>query len=162
LLNSPNITVHLAGSLLNSCAIDRNPDFLLYTDGLSEHVLEVARAVEDEKTAVLAVLSYPSISHVPMLTQVATYGAYPEFDIFRTLAGPSALKHRYITEDARFGQRILISLADTLSVEVPVNKALVLLAGTVTNTNYLAEGTTLTTLGCAATTPEGIKAYFEH
>ncbi|MDR1358376.1 MAG: NAD/NADP octopine/nopaline dehydrogenase family protein [Coriobacteriales bacterium] len=161
LLNSPNISIHLAGSLLNACGIDRNPGFLLYTDGLSPHVLQVATAVEAEKVAVLDALGWPAVTHVPMLTQVAEYGSYPEFDLFRSLAGPSSLAHRYVTEDAFFGQRILISLADTLGIEVPVNTALVRLAGVVNSTDYLAKGATLATLGCHARTPEDIAAYFE-
>ncbi|MDR2107833.1 MAG: NAD/NADP octopine/nopaline dehydrogenase family protein [Coriobacteriales bacterium] len=160
LLNSPNITVHLAGSLLNACAIDRNPGFLLYTDGLSENVLKVAGAVEAEKALVLEALGYPVVRHIAMLTQVATYGEYPEFEIFRSLAGPSALNHRYVTEDARFGQRILLSVAKALGINLPVNRALVLLAGVINDVDYLAEGVTLATLGCTAVTVDGINAYF--
>ncbi|MDR1088013.1 MAG: NAD/NADP octopine/nopaline dehydrogenase family protein [Coriobacteriales bacterium] len=161
LLNSPNISIHLAGSLLNACGIDRNPGFLLYTDGLSPHVLQVAAAVEAEKVSVLDALGWPAVTHVPMLKQVACYGSYPEFDLFRSLAGPSSLAHRYVTEDAFYGQRILLSLADTLGIKVPVNKALVRLAGVVNSTDYFATGATLKTLGCQAQSPEGIAAYFE-
>ena len=34
--------------ILNTCAIDRNPDFAFYRDGMSEHIIDVLVAVEKE------------------------------------------------------------------------------------------------------------------
>jgi opine dehydrogenase len=161
LLNSPNLVIHLAGSLLNTAAIDKDPGFLLYSSGLSVNVLKVAGAVEEERVRVLEAMGYPALRHLPMLTRVAEYGKHPELEIFRSLAGPSSLTHRYVTEDAGFGQSILVSLAAALGMEVPANKALMRLAGIVCSTDFLAQGATLATLGCSASTPEAISMYFE-
>ncbi|MDR1797030.1 MAG: NAD/NADP octopine/nopaline dehydrogenase family protein [Clostridiales Family XIII bacterium] len=161
LLNSPNIVGHLAGSLLNAGGIDRNPGFLLYTDGMSESIFRVAEAVEAEKLRVMERMGYAAVRHAPMLRKVGDYGDYPELDIFRTLAGPSSMTHRYVDEDASFGQRILLSLADTIGEGAPATRALLLLAGIVNRRDYLAEGMTLERLGITGRTPEAINAYLE-
>jgi opine dehydrogenase len=162
LLNSPNIVAHLAGTLLNAGAVDRNSGFALYRDGLSESVFKVVEAVETEKIGLLKKMGYPVTPVAPMLRQVAEYGDHPEYDLFRTVAGPSSLSHRYVTEDAYFGQRIFLSLAETLGIDAPVTRALVLLAGTINGTDYLAEGVTLEALGITGKTPAEINEYLEN
>jgi opine dehydrogenase len=158
-LNSPNVVVHLAGSILNTCGIDRHPDFRLYTDGLSEHVLKVVEAVEAEKIKVMEAMGYKIVRHAPFMRQLAQYGQFPEFDGFRSVSGPSAMDHRYITEDAAFGQSLLRSLAGALKIDLPVSLALMTLAGTINGRDYFATGLTLEKLGLGGMKRDEINQY---
>lgn len=160
-LNCPNLTLHLAGSILNTCAVDRNPEFAFYRDGLSEHVINVLERLQNEKTQIMERMGYLNLLHVPFMRQLADYDNYPEFDGFRVLAGPSSMTHRYITEDATTGQTVLLDLAKLIGVEMPCMKSFVTIASAMNGADYLATGTNLKTLGLDGLTPEQINTYLE-
>lgn len=162
-LNVPNLVCHLAGSILNTCAIDRNPDFAFYRDGMSEHVIDVQVAVEKEKKQVIDALGYIMVNHTDLMYQIVQYDKFPEKDAFRSLAGPSSMDHRYITEDASTGQSIIIDLAETLGFEMPVMNALVLLASVINKRDFRAEGLKLTDLGMGGLkTADEINEYLQN
>ncbi len=146
-LNVPNLVCHLAGSILNTCAIDRNPNFAFYTDGLSEHVIDVQVAVEKEKQQVIDALGYIMVNHTDMMRELVQYDKFPEKDDFRSLSGPGSMDHRYIVEDGTTGQSVIIDLAERLGFEMPVMNALVLLASVINKRDFRAEGLKLADLG---------------
>ena len=145
--NSPNISIHLAGSLLNTCAIEKNPDFRMYQEGISPAVLTCIEQVEREKQLVMEAMGYEHVSHLGMMKNLIQYGQHEELDAFRQVAGPSSMKHRYIEEDASTGQALMISLAHNLGLKLPCMEALVCLAGVINRTDYLAQGRTTGFLG---------------
>ena len=54
MLNSPNLVIHVAGTLLNTTAIEKmGQDFALYKNGLTPSLLRCADAVEKERNQVL-------------------------------------------------------------------------------------------------------------
>ena len=158
---SPSIPIHLAGALLNTCAIDHNPDFRLYAEGLSKHVIQVMEEVELERLRVLKEMGYREVMQVPFVHQLAKQDAFPELDLFRSVAGPSSMAHRYVSEDAIFGQSLFLSLADTLGIEMPCTHALMVLAGVINKADYLSEGMTLTDLGMGGMHRDQINAYLQ-
>jgi len=158
-LNSPNLVVHLAGSILNTCAIDRNPDFRLYTDGLSEHVVRVIETVESEKQRVMSAMGYNCVPHAAFIRRVMQQDKFPELSLFRSLKGPSGMDHRYITEDAAFGQSIFHSIALTLGIDVPCTRSLIFLAGVINNTDYLSSGMSVESLGLNGMNVKQINEY---
>ena len=159
-LNVPNLVNHLAGSILNTCAIDRNPAFALYQDGLSEHVIDVQVAVENEKAQVIQAMGYMMVNHTGLCRQLVQYDKFPEKDAFRSLAGPDSMHHRYIIEDASTGQSLIIDLAERLGIEMPVMKALVLLASVINKCDFRADGLKLKDLGMGNLhTPEEINEF---
>lgn len=159
-LNVPNLVNHLAGSILNTCAIDRNPAFALYQDGLSEHVIDVQVAVEKEKEQVINAMGYIMVNHTDLCKLLVQYDKFPEKDAFRSLAGPDSMTHRYIIEDASTGQSLIIDLAERLGLDMPVMKALVLLASVIDKRDFRAEGLKLQDLGMGdLKTPEEINAF---
>ena len=158
-LNAPNLSIHLAASLLNVCAIDKNPDFRLYAEGLSENVLSIIDAVELEKLKLLTVLGYECVLHAPFMRQLVQYDSFPEFNIFRSLLGPSGMKHRYITEDAAFGQILFYSLAEHFNIVAPCTRALIHLAGVINNTDYFSLGQTIKKLGMGDMSVSQINEY---
>ena len=159
-LNVPNLVNHLAGSILNTCAIDRNPAFALYRDGLSEHVIDVQVAVEKEKEQVINAMGYIMVNHTDLCKLLVQYDKFPEKDAFRSLAGPDSMTHRYISEDASTGQSLIIDLAERLGLDMPVMKALVLLASVVDKRDFQAEGLKLRDLGMdGLNTPDEINEF---
>ena len=160
-LNCPNLTIHLAGSILNTGAIDRNPHFAFYRDGLSPNVIHILEAMEREKTQIMERMGYLNLPHVPYMKQLADYGNYPELDGFRSLEGPSSMTHRYISEDASTGQSVLLSLAELMGFEMPCMRAFVTIASAMNGVDYLAAGKNLKTMGLEGLTPEEINQYLE-
>jgi len=153
-LDNPNIMSHVAGSLLNTGAIEKSGgDFYLYKGYMTPSILRCIEAVYREKMALFEVLGYTSHSS-PDGSKKAH--ASPEF---QNLIGPTSMQHRYITEDAATGQALMVSLGEMLNVPTPVTKALVTLASVVNQTNYLKEGRTVQKLGISNLTVEQLNRY---
>ena len=159
--NSPNISIHLAGSLLNTCAIEKNPDFRMYQEGISQGVLTCIEEVEREKQLVMEAMGYEHVSHLGMMKKLVQYGQHEELDAFRQVAGPSSMTHRYVEEDASTGQALMISLAHSLGLKLPCMEALVCLAGVINGKDYLAQGRTTGNLGWDGLDARSINALLE-
>lgn len=160
-LNSPNVTGHLAGALLNTCAIERNPGFRLYMDGLSNGVIRCIEEVENEKCAVMEAAGLNGERNSEMAKRLMQYDRFPELDGFRSLAGPDSMTHRYISEDAATGQALLISLGKACGIPTPCSQALVTLASVINKTNYLETGRTIESLGLGGMTAKQMNRYLE-
>lgn len=158
-LNAPNVVIHLAGSVLNTCGVERDPNFALYRDGLSAGVLNCQKTVEREKEKIMEAMGYCMVIHTDHMERLVQYDKFPELDCFRGLAGPSCMKHRYVVEDATVGNSILIQLGDRLGLPAPTAHALVQIAGAVNGENYFDKGLKLEDLGVTGTTPDEINAY---
>lgn len=161
-LASPNIPNHLAGTLLNTGAVESAEGrFNLFRNGLSPSVVRCIEAVAAERNAVLAKLGYAQI-HSPMLRKIAQLDAHPELDMFRDLAGPSSMTHRYITEDAPIGMSLLVSLGHLLGVPTPVGSALLAIASAINGVDYYAQGRTCAALGIEGSTAGEINSFLEN
>ena len=160
-LSTPNIPNHLAGAILNTGAVEfAEGRFNLFRDGLSPSVVRCIEAVAGERNAVLAKLGYPEI-HSPMLGKIARLDAYPELDMFRDLAGPASMTHRYVDEDAQAGITLLVSLGHALGVATPVTSALLAIASAVNGVDYYAQGRRCETLGLGGSTVADIHHFLE-
>ena len=158
-LNAPNVVIHLAGSLLNTCSIERNPAFALYKDGLSQGVINCQKAVQAEKQKIMEAMGYQMVIHTAQMERLVQYDKYPEFDCFRSLAGPDCMHHRYVEEDATIGNSILLQLGQRLNIPTPTIRALVQIAGAVNQEDYFARGLKFEDLGITGQTPEEINEY---
>ncbi|MDO4312012.1 MAG: NAD/NADP octopine/nopaline dehydrogenase family protein [Eubacteriales bacterium] len=158
-LNAPNIVIHLAGSLLNTCGVERNPEFALYRDGLSEGVINCQKAVEAEKAKIMDVMGYKMVIHTDHMERLIQYDKFPELDCFRSLAGPSSTQHRYVREDATTGDSILVCLGERIGAPALTLTALIRVAGAVNREDYFKQGLTLADLGITGRTPEEINTY---
>lgn len=161
-LNSPNLVVHLAGSLLNAGAIESSKgEFYLFREGLSPSVLRCMRAVYDEKLAVFDRLSYIDRFNWNFLERIVNPEKYPEYDQFRLLDGPNDMDHRYITEDASTGLVLLSSLGDMLNVQTPTSKALVQIASSIKGIDYFKTGRNVNYLGINKKDYDSLNAYMQ-
>lgn len=158
-LNAPNVVIHLAGSVLNTCGIERDPGFALYRDGLSQGVINCQKAVQAEKKRIMEAMGYQMVIHTAQMERLVQYDKYPELDCFRSLAGPDGMRHRYVEEDATMGDSILLQLGQRLGLPTPTVWALVQVAGAINQEDYFARGLKLETLGVTGKTPEEINQY---
>jgi len=160
-LSTPNIPNHLAGAILNTGAIESSDGkFNLFRDGLSPSVLRCIEAIVAERNTILRALEYDEINS-PMLKKVAALDEHPELDMFRDLDGPSDMQHRYVTEDAVAGISLLVSLGCLLGVDTPVAEGLLSISSAINETDYLAEGRTLSVLGLHGKTIWEINHFLE-
>lgn len=160
-LATPNIPNHLAGAILNTGAVETSGGrFNLFRHGLSPSVLRCIEAVAAERNALLAKLGYPQI-HSTVLRKVAQLDAHPELDLFRDLAGPASMTHRYISEDAQTGMSLMVSLGRLLGVAMPLASSLLTIASTINGVDYYAQGRTWESLGIAGSTAAQINRFLE-
>jgi opine dehydrogenase len=159
-LNSPNVVIHLAASLLNLGAIERsNGAYYLYRSGLTPSVLRCVEAIQEEKLHLFKTLGYNERSPLDHLKKVAKTDEFTDLDLFRGLIGPTSAKHRYITEDASTGVSLMISLGEMLGVPLPTAKALVSLASAINQVDYLATGRSLGNLGIPPMTADQLNRF---
>lgn len=164
-LNSPNVTSHLLGTILNVSAMEKSLDFRLYRDGLTPSVVKLMLAMGAERDRV-----FEKFGWVGNLYDAAgTIQACADFDEhpvpklagFRLSTGPSSIHHRYLTEDAYAGGPILASLGRVCGVETPVTTAGVMLASALHGVDYHKAGITLENYGLAGCTVQQINHYLE-
>ncbi len=161
-LNSPNLVVHLAGSLLNTGAIENSKGaFYLFRQGLSPSVLRCMRAIYNEKRALFDRLSYTDRFNWNFLERMVNPEEYPEYDQFRMLDGPNDMDHRYITEDASTGLVLLSSLGKIFNVHTPVSRALVQMASTIKDVDYFKTGRNVNNLGINGMDCNRLNAYLQ-
>jgi len=158
-LGSSNIIIHLAASLLNTGAIEQSGGaYYLYQQGITPSVLRCIDAVAKERLALFKALGY-TISPSDILEKVVKKNEFPELELFRGLIGPTSMQHRYITEDASVDQVLMVSLGEMINVPTPVAKALITLASTVNQIDYLKEGRTVEKLGLAGLTVDQLNRF---
>ena len=162
-LNSPNVSIHLAASLLCVSAMERSLDFRLYRDGVCPSTLTMIRAVEAEKEAVFSKFGYKSNSYFGQIEACLNFDADPRPNLagFRLTTGPNGVSHRYISEDAFAGDCLLVSLGEALGVDTPVLRSAVTMAGVLNGVNYLKEGLTLKSLGLEGRSADEIHSFLE-
>ncbi|MBW1800900.1 MAG: NAD/NADP octopine/nopaline dehydrogenase family protein [Deltaproteobacteria bacterium] len=159
-LNTPNVVIHLAASLLNMGSVEQSGgEYYLYTSGLTPSVLRCVEAVHAEKRNLFDVLGYRDNSPIEHLKLVARQTEFPELDLFRGLIGPTGPTHRYITEDASTCVSLMISLGEMLGVPMPLSKAIVEVASTINQVNYLEEGRTLEKFGLTGLTVDQLNRF---
>ena len=126
-------------------------------------MIDVQVAVEQEKKKVMDAMGYMMVNHTDLCRLLVQYDKFPEKDDFRSLAGPDSMSHRYIVEDATTGQSLIIDLAEHLGIDLPIMKALVLLASVINHRDFRAEGLKLKDLGMGDLhTPEEIDRFLEN
>lgn len=160
-LNSPNTSIHLAGSILGTTKMETTEDFRLYRDGLSPSVAALISAVDEEKVKVMEKMGITAGRAAGQIYDLLEYEQHPELTIFRGLEGPTDVNHRYIAEDAYAGNSLMLSLAKEFGVETPVCEGLIAIASALNNEEFYKNGRTLEYFGLKGMSPEEINHYLE-
>lgn len=161
-LSSPNIVIHLAGTLMNAGNMESRKDFRLYQDGITPSVITVIEAVEAERASVMEAMGYTKVRHVGQIYALQEFTKHPEQAQFRVLSGPTKGVHdRYVVEDAYAGNSLMSSLGKAAGVKTPVVDSLITLASVLNSEEFYANGLTLENLGLTGRGPKEINQYLE-
>lgn len=156
-LENGNPEVHPGPALLNAGRIDySNGEFWLYREGITEHTINVLKAVESERIALGRALGF----EVEGARESRINRGYLEDDknktlqelfntseVFCSIKGPTSVTNRYITEDISTGLVLWSSLGKILKVPTPNIDAIIVLGGTLLNRDFYKEGLTVEKLG---------------
>ncbi|MBD8689597.1 MULTISPECIES: NAD/NADP octopine/nopaline dehydrogenase family protein [unclassified Rhizobium] len=146
---------HPPAAILNAGRIESTQgDFHFYREGMTPFVGEITEAVDEERRAVARAygIAVPSVIEVLNLWYDMNAEKYSTFahDTVphnQTKGAPTHMKHRYIIEDIPF---LLVPWAEfgkKANIATPNIDALILLASTGNNANYIHDGRNLTALG---------------
>ncbi|MEG0050744.1 MAG: NAD/NADP octopine/nopaline dehydrogenase family protein [Terrisporobacter sp.] len=155
-LENPNPLVHPGPTLLNAGRIDYTKgEFWLYKEGITEHTINIVKAVEEEREAVANALD---IKLEDVNQGRINRGYFVDEDkpmhelfntspVFKNIKGPATVTGRYIVEDISTGLVLWSDLGKALDVKTPNIDSIIVLGGTLIQRDFYEEGLTLESLG---------------
>ncbi len=161
-LQNGNPVIHPSVSLLNAALIERSQgDFYFYEEGVTPAVGRLLAGIDEERIAIgrrlgLEILAEPEIGVIQGYMREATYDqGYAEAPGFQGIKAQSQLDHRYIEEDVGYGLVFWQRLGEQIGVETPNIAAVIQLASTLMERDYLSEAPrTMESLGLAGLAPD--------
>ena len=160
-LQNSNPVIHPSVTTLNVARLENPGDFFFYEEGVAPGVGRLMKAVDDERIAIGKKLGL-TIEDDPTLGLRQGYMYDTSYDKgyslapgFKGIKAQTQLDYRYYNEDVGYTMVFWLSLAEKLGVEVPNMRAIVRVASTIMDRDYLAEGArTMTTIGLDGYTAE--------
>lgn len=157
-LENGNPVVHPGPCLMNSGRIDYSKgEFWLYKEGITEHTINILRAIEHEQMAIGAAFGF-EIEDATQSRARRGYLANEEDDlqyqfntseVFTQIKGPTSCTARYFTEDISTGLVLWSDLGKVAGVPTPNIDAVITLGGSLLKTDFRETGLTLEKLGLA-------------
>jgi opine dehydrogenase len=168
-LTNMNAVLHVANCVSNVGRIESGGDFKFYAEGVTPAVVNLYRALDDERLAIAARLGVttPSLqewigraydvreSSLPETFQRLTFdpqGAY------QNTPSPTSLAHKYITEDVPTGLIPMRVLGAADGMATPTLDALIHLACVAAGDDFAADARTLDRLGLSGQDAAQIQA----
>ena len=155
-LENPNPLVHPGPTLLNAGRIDYTKgEFWLYKEGITEHTVNIVKAVENEREAVAKALNI-QLEDTKQARINRGYFANedkPLHELFNTspvfqhIKGPASVEGRYMVEDISTGLVLWSDLGKVLNVPTPNIDSIIVLGGTLIGRDFYKEGLTLDSIG---------------
>jgi opine dehydrogenase len=156
ILNDVNAVLHPAPSILNAGRIEYSKgEFYIYKEGMTPSVINVIKAVDDERLAVVKALGFKQIPFEKLFPEIGFSAEGTLEEVVTHVYGaegmksPGSLQGRYITEDLPYGLVPIASIGDLTHTSTPVIKSLIVLASILNQVDYWKEGRTLEKLGVA-------------
>jgi opine dehydrogenase len=144
-LQNGNPVIHPTVSLLNAALIERSQgDFYFYEEGVTPAVGRLLKAIDIERIAIgqrlgVEVIPEPEIGQMQGYMNEKTYDrGYAEAPGFQGIKAQKSLNHRYIHEDVGYGLVFWQKLGEQIGVKTPNITALIQLASTMMERDYLA------------------------
>ncbi len=153
-LLNPNVPVHSSLMVTNAGPIEAFDSYDIHAQGTTQSTRRVIDAVDEERIALRVALGYGP----PHYEQATLYDPDRQSE---GLFGPASFElvtesgewhekltmdHRYVVEDIAQGLRFWVSLGDAFGVPVPVSRAVVQLAATLSGLDF-SDGRTVENLG---------------
>jgi opine dehydrogenase len=155
-LGNLNPVLHPPIMILNAGRLKGIPQpFELYTEGVTPSVAKVIDAVDTERLLVGSKFGLPLVPALARLQQwyagidraTSIYEAVTSNPAYQHVWAPSALQHRFLTEDVPYGLVPLEGLARLIECDVPITSALVSLTSAMLDTDVRVEGRSIERLG---------------
>lgn len=155
-LENPNPLVHPGPTLLNAGRIDySNGDFWLYKEGITEHTVNIVKAVQDEREAIANAydIELENVNQGRINRGYFTDEDKPLQELFNTspvfkhIKGPATVTGRYIVEDISTGLVLWSDLGKAVGVRTPNIDSIIVLGGTLIQRDFYEEGLTLDSIG---------------
>ena len=165
-LENGNPEVHPGPCLLNAGRIDySNGEFWLYKEGITEGTVKVLRAIENERMELGKAFGFKLEDAI---TSRVRRGYFKDEDkglqelfntseVFTSIKGPVSITSRYFTEDISTGLVLWSSLGKALGVPTPNIDAVIVLSGSLLDTDFYEEGLTLDKLGFSGLNKEELE-----
>lgn len=155
LLNNGNPESHPGPSILNAGRIDYAGDsFYLYTQGMTEHTINVVHEIDKERQEICRTLGFDAVDKSTRSVRSGYFKdgltlleQYHTSDLLKDLLGPTHLENRYITEDVSNGLVLWASIGDAIGVETPTMDSVIQLTGVLLGRDYFDIGVTLDKMG---------------
>lgn len=165
-LENGNPVVHPGPCLVNAGRIDYSKgEFWLYKEGITEHTINILRAIESEQMAIGKAFGF----EIEDATQSRARRGYlaNEVDdlqyqfntseVFTQIKGPVSCTSRYFTEDISTGLVLWSDLGEVADVPTPNIDSVITLGGSLLQRDFRSEGLTLKSLGFDGKTFEQLK-----
>ncbi len=144
-------------------------DFGFYAAGNGRAVARVIDGIDRERLALARRLGVPAVPFTELFQQLGftrgdqprasgAYDAIQHSELIRPIQSPPTLDHRYLHEDVGWGLVPWMHLAAAADSPAPTITSLVHLAGVINGVDYARDGLTLTAMGLAGKTRDGICA----
>lgn len=151
-LLSDNYVLHIGTTLLSAARIEEMGErFVLFQHGLSGAAVSCTEAIRQERRALVGRFGLEERdSATGFFEELRDWRNHPEYSVFRTLAGPDSLTHRYVAEDCWACGALALSCADRLGLPMPTLRAVIQLASSINGVDYAGTGRSLENLGFEA------------
>lgn len=148
-LLSDNFVLHIGTTLLSAAKIEEmGENFILFQHGLSDAAIHCTEAIRQERKALVGKFGLEERdSATEFFEELRDWRNHPEYSVFRTLAGPDSLTHRYVAEDCWACGALALSCAERLGLPMPTLRAIIQLASSINGADYAGEGRNLKNLG---------------
>ena len=163
-LNNGNPESHPGPSILNAGRIDYAGDsFYLYSQGMTEHTINVVHAIDKERQEICAKLGFEVLDKSARSVRTGYFEdgktlleQYHTSPLLKDLLGPTHLENRYITEDVSNGLVLWASIGDAIGVNTPTMDSVIQLTGILLERDYFDLGMTLDKLGIDVDSAEAL------
>lgn len=147
-INTGNVIAHIASTILSAAEIEhKGKDFSLFKYAFTPATVRCIYKIRDERLAVMEAMGMTEHAK-PNPEKYQNIEAYPQAKIFyENMDGPYTLDHRYLHEDCGCGGAFAVSVGKRLGIEMPLLSAFLVVAGAITDRDYLHGGRTLENLG---------------
>lgn len=168
-LSNVNMVLHPPGAVLAAAWVEaRRGDFTFYVDAMTQGVGRAMKALDDERRAVAQAFGHDLPNLIDEMKRIGTVEESIDDleDFVAAIAGgeansaikaPDSFEHRYYREDFGHGLLPFIEIARIGGVETPVARSLLVLAETMTGTDFRDGGRTAEAMGIAALDKAGLE-----
>jgi opine dehydrogenase len=164
-----NMVLHPPGAVLAAAWVEaRRGDFTFYVDAMTQGVGRTMKALDDERRAVARAFGHELPNLIAEMKRIGTVEDSIEDleDFIAAIAGgeansrikaPDSFEHRYYREDFGHGLLPFLEIARIAGIETPVAGSLLVLAETMTGTDFREGGRTAETMGIAGLDRAGLE-----